>query len=357
MYSEEGKAAAQAVFSTGAPSRSDVMNVKSGLVLFGILLALGGSAPKGVFSAPPAFADETELVFYDSIETGPRGEPVLIGGVYRDPEQGARLRTKSLETMPADGYYHIRFVADAPAMARAREFTELLLTHDAFATVKDRFRIEYIAGDAALMNCRNDLPQSPRIIRCNMDYILSLGTSPTHMTAVFTSRGSGGAGGAVTIASIDYPLPAMLHEMLHTWGLQDEYIYSQSEADFYCGYGKILKAPNTSAFAVMETYGSDAEAGNRHREDIPWFDYIRAPITALDENAPAAAGVARLQLGTPKAPGFMGPGLYQGSNCSRKLPSFRPYGFDTIMKTLSTTRIPPIHQKAVLKAIAKAAGW
>ncbi len=305
------------------------------------------------FGARPA-ADGADLVFYDSVETGAGGEPVLTGGVYLDPEQGARFREKGMKPVPVDGYYHIRFVADAAAMARAREFTELLLNHEAFASVRDRFRIEYVEGDAARMNCRNDVLQSKRIISCNMDYILSLGASPAHLTAVFTSRGTGGAGSAVPIASIDYPLPTILHEMLHTWGLQDEYIYSQAEADYYCGYSKILKAPNTSAFPIMETYGSDAEAGGRHRDDIPWFDDIRVPITTPPVNTAGAAG---FQLGTPASSGNMEPGLYPGSNCSRKLPSFRPYEFDTIMKSVYTTLLPPIHKKAVLKAIAKAAGW
>ncbi|MEI7527722.1 MAG: hypothetical protein WCK76_02155, partial [Elusimicrobiota bacterium] len=265
------------------------MKLKSRIRLFGILLAFGAPGMDRAFGALPS-ADGDDLIFYDSIETGVGGEPVLTGGVYLDPEQGARFREKGMKPVPADGYYHIRFVADAAAIARAREFTELLLTHEAFASVRDRFRVEYVVGDAARMNCRNDVMQSQRIIRCDMDYVLSLGASPAHLTAVFTSRGVGGAGGAVPIASRDYPLPTILHEMLHTWGLQDEYIYSQSEADYYCGNSKILKAPNTSAFAIRGTYGSDAEAGDRHRDDIPWFDYIRAPITTPEEHTSGAAG-------------------------------------------------------------------
>ena len=172
------------------------------------------------------------------------------------------------------------------------------------------------------------------------------------MTAVFSSRGSGGAGGAVPIATINYPLNTMLHEMLHGWGLNDEYTYSQSEADYYCHYPKILKGPNAVSFAARESYASDAEARDAHRDDITWLGYINGtPITSK-----AGAGGA-LKLGTPAGPSDRAPGLYSGSNCSLKMPSFRPYYEDTIMKTLSTTWIPPIHQKAVLAAIAKAAGW
>lgn len=172
------------------------------------------------------------------------------------------------------------------------------------------------------------------------------------MTAVFSSRGSGGAGGAVPIATINYPLSTMLHEMLHGWGLNDEYTYSQSEAEYYCRYPKILKGPNTAGFSVRGGYASDAEARDAHRDDIAWLNYVGGtPITSK------ADADGSLKLGTPAAFLFRAPGLYPGSNCSLEMPSFRPYYEDTIMKTLSTTWIPPIHQKAVLAAIAKAAGW
>jgi hypothetical protein len=329
------------LFSTGACSATD------------------GGADGDLSEAPitePAGAaanDADGLVFYDYMNTDADGNPVLAGGVYKDPDQAAILRksAKSRGAVPVDGYYHIRFVADAQAMDRAREFADLFLNHEAFKSIRDRFRIEYVEGNAVQMNCRNDVPQSPRIIDCDMNYILSLGAAPAHMTAVFTSRGSGGAGGgAVTIASIDYPLTTMLHEMMHTWTLQDEYIYSTSEADYYCKHPGILKGPNTTAFPTFGIYASDTEARGRHSDNIPWIDEIQVPITAFNGT--------KLLLGTSPT-GFspMEPGLYSGSNCSLALPSFRPYEIDNIMKTSMNTFIPPIHKQAVLAAIAEAAGW
>lgn len=300
-----------------------------------------------------ALAGDSELVFYDSIEMNAAGEAVLKGGVYKQRGSSNKGVQELAAPAPVDGFYHIRFVADAQGMVRAREFADLLLSHPAFASVSGRFRIEYAEGNEDLMKCGNNLPQAPRIIDCDKQYILSLGTVPVHLTAVFTSRGSGGSGGAVPIVSINYPLPVMLHEMLHTWTLQDEYTYSDSEAEYYCKYAKILKAPNTSSFATQETYQSDAAALSTHWKDIPWADSIRIPVTTSSSTLKGSA----LALGTPLAEAGMEPGLYPGSNCSRKMPSFRPYKADTIMKTLSTTLIPPIHQKAVLAELARAAGW
>jgi hypothetical protein len=316
-------------------------------MIFKLLLAL-----LPLLSAQVARAG-SELVFYDSIEMNAAGEAVLKGGVYNKPEDSTRGVQGIAAPLPVDGFYHIRFVADAQGMARAHEYADMLLSHPAFASVSGRFRIEYAEGNADLMKCGNTVPQSPRIITCDTEYILSLGTTPVHMTAVFSSRGSGGSGGAVPIVSVDYPLPVMLHEMLHTWTLQDEYTYSDSEAEYYCKSPKILKAPNTASFATQETYQSDAEALSSHRKDIPWADSIQAPVTTSSATVNGAA----LVLGTPLATAGMEPGLYPGSNCSRKMPSFRPYNVDTIMKTLSTTLIPPIHQKAVLAEIARVAGW
>ncbi|HBA61521.1 MAG TPA: hypothetical protein DCZ92_12040 [Elusimicrobia bacterium] len=327
--------------------------MRSGLF---ILLLLAAAVPVFAQGAGP----DAELVFYDSMEHDASGAQVLKGGVYKDPAQGARLREKSLSApVPADGYYHIRYVVDARSRARAEDYVRLFLSNPAFSSVADRFRIEYAEGDPELMNCRNDNPASPRIIRCNMDYILSLATAPVHMTGVFTSRGSGGAGGAgVTIVSLNYPLNTMLHESLHTWGLNDEYEYSPSEADYYCNNRRILKGPNTSSFPVREAYASDAEARNLHRGDISWLEEIAAAPIVYGAPAGADPGAGTVfKLGTPSSSPVNEPGLYGGSNCSRKMPSFRPYKADTIMKTLSTTWIPPIHQKAVLAAIAKAAGW
>ncbi|OGS07914.1 MAG: hypothetical protein A2270_02585 [Elusimicrobia bacterium RIFOXYA12_FULL_51_18] len=333
--------------------------VKRFTVFLLILSPLGAMGGQRSLEAPVPLSAEPELVFYDSIETNANGKSVLTGGVYEDAEQATRLRRlrKSLAPVPIDGYYHIRFVADALAMKRANDFSDLLLTNEAFASIRDRFRIEYVEGDADSMNCRNDVPQAPRIISCDMTYILSLGTAPAHMTAVFTSRGSGGAGGSFPVVSLDYPLPTMLHEMLHTWTLNDEYIYSPSEADFYCDYPQILKGPNTSSFVTLETYVSDAEARDRHQADIPWVFDIQSGVPVTVSSTADSGEMNVLKLGTPMELAGAEPGLYPGSNCSRKLPSFRPYGIDTIMKTLSTTWIPPIHQKAVLAAIAKAAGW
>jgi hypothetical protein len=306
-----------------------------------------------ILPAQVALASGSELVFYDSIEMNSKGESVLKGGVYELPESSNKGIQEKAAAVPVDGYYHIRFVADSQSMARAREFADLLLNHPAFASVSGRFRIEYLEGNADLMKCGNNVPQSPRIINCDTQYILSLGTVPVHLTAVFTSRGSGGSGGAVPIVSIDYPLPVMLHEMLHVWTLQDEYTYSDTEAEYYCKSANVLKAPNTSSFATRENYQSDAAALSSHWKDIPWADSIRTPVTTSS----ATLNGSSLVLGTPLTTAGMEPGLYPGSNCSLKMPSFRPYNVDTIMKTLSTTLIPPIHQKAVLAELARVAGW
>lgn len=309
----------------------------------------------GFFGAAAAQTADTELVFYDSLVLNSEGETVLTGGVYADAEQAGVLRRirseKGAAAVPADGYYHMRLVADAAALGRAADFANLLLKHEAFASIRDRFRFEYVLGDPALMNCRNDVPQSPRIIRCDMGYVLSLGTGPAHLTGVFTSRGSGGAGGDVPISSLDYPLNTMLHEVLHVWTLNDEYIYSQSEADYYCSYPRMLKGPNTSSFPALAAYGSNSDAVQRHTADIPWLARIKLPVTSA-----GADGV--FTLGTPASlADRTRPGLFSGANCSLKFPSFRPYGVDNIMKTLSTTFIPPIQKEAVLAEIARVAGW
>lgn len=322
-------------------------------LFFSALLGLSGAL--GLCGAAAAQTGDPKLVFYDSISTNDKGEAVLKGGVYADAQQAAVLRQlrseKAAALMPADGYYHMRFVADASAMGRAQEFANLLMNHEAFASIRDRFRIEFVQGEPDRMNCRNDMPGSPRVIRCDMAYALSLGTEPAHMTGIFTSRGSGGAGGSVPVSSLDYPMNTMLHEMLHLWKLNDEYTYSKSEADTYCAVPDILKGPNTTTFPAHAGYSSNDEALRAHAADIPWLARVRLPITATGEDG-------AVTLGTPAAlASKTEPGLFSGSNCSLKFPSFRPYGVDNIMKTLSTNFITPIQKDAVLAEIARVAGW
>jgi hypothetical protein len=312
-----------------------------------------------IFSVHGSLAAEPELIFYDSLEMHSNTESILTGGAYKE----AQPLTKSFqvekrkEPIPVDGYYHIRFIIDDKSQKYSRDFEKMFLNHEAFASIRNRFRIEYIVGDIDKMKCGNNTPESPRIISCDKNYITSLGTSPVHMTGVFTSRGSGGAGGSLPIMSIDYPLLGMLHEMLHTWGLQDEYTYSKSEADYYCKYSSILKAPNTTAFLTLENYTSNANARTHHWNDIPWIRDIQTPITTSSGTVSTTINDSPLMMGTPITSEDMEPGLYSGSNCSRKLPSFRAYKIDTVMKTFSSSLIPPIHQKAVLKAIRKVGGW
>ena len=305
-----------------------------------------------VFSLRPAAAAE-ELVFYDSIETGGSGMPVTSGGVYRDLEADtSKAAPQAPEPPPRDGLYHIRFVVDDGSLERAKAFSELFLSHPVFAPFWARFSIEYLVADTERLNCRNDNPASPRSIRCDREYALSLGTSPAHLTAIFTSRASGGSGGRVPIASLDYPLPTMLHELLHAWGLNDEYTYSASEAEYYCSNPKIVKGPNTASFSLPGPYSSDRDARAVLSDRVPWLDAIVSlPVTGpADQNG-------MLTLGTQPSADDGSPGLFSGSNCSLVRPSFRAYKADTIMKSLSSTWIPPVHSKAVLAVIGSAAGW
>lgn len=306
-----------------------------------------------LFFALRQVAAAEELVFYDSMEIGESGGMVTRGGVYREFDAatgGTAIREAHLPA--ADGFYHMRFVVDPGSLGRAKDFVAMFLSHPAFSPFWARFSIEYLVAAPEQLNCRNDVPGSPRIIRCDTDYALSLGTAPVHLTAIFTSRASGGAGGRVPIASLDYPLPTMLHEMLHVWGLNDEYTYSASEAAYYCNTPRILKGPNTASFSQPGTYTSDTAARAALQDYVPWLD----AIVSLPVTGPAGQS-GQLPLGTLPAVDDGSPGLFTGANCSLVRPSFRAYRADTIMKSLSSTWLPPVHRKAVLAVIGRAAGW
>lgn len=245
--------------------------------------------------------------------------------------------------------YRLVIVSDPESRARAEEYKNYLLARPPFNQLGDQLEITITEMSDADLSCANDMPASPRIIRCNTSKLNQRKRElDGHHVVAFTNNGSGGAGGQQAIASIDYPLNTMMHEMMHMYGLADEYCYQNDEVGVYCNPPR--RAPNVAMIIPNPPYANKGEALSKHSDKIAWTGEIHAPT-------PITQG--RTGLGTPSGNYGESAGLYEGGHCSNKASMsekvYRPYE-NSIMKTLSVDTIQPFYQARILEAMESARG-
>jgi hypothetical protein len=258
------------------------------------------------------------------------------------------LSLVSLSALAQDPY-RLVMVADPQSRGRAEQFKNYMLTKPPFNQLGNQMEIVITEMSDSDLSCANDMPSSPRIIRCDTSKLNSrkreLGG---HHVVAFTNNATGGAGGQHAIASVDYPLNTMMHEMMHMYGLADEYCYTGSEVDVYCNPPR--RAPNVAMIAPNPPFANKGEAFAKHGDKIGWSGEIHAPT-------PITQGTE--VLGTPSGNYGESAGLYEGGHCTNKTSLrekiYRPYQ-NSIMKTLSVDTIQPFYQARILEAMEAARG-
>jgi hypothetical protein len=172
---------------------------------------------------------------------------------------------------------------------------------------------------------------------------------------VVTDPRYGGSGGQRPVMTTGSPAAMAMHELMHQLGFADEYAYiSACEADIYCtagaddtksasGYGALPGTSfNVAAFNARPSYSSNEDARRAHAKQVPWISSI-APRTNIISNG---------KLGTPRTSGATG--VYRAIVCDKAtdhLETWQPVAVDTIMKTLSTTRIPKTYWPTIAKSL------
>ena len=248
----------------------------------------------------------------------------------------------------AQDTYDIIMFTDADSKTRADEFKDYLLQKPPFNKLGEKVKVSVVELSADVMDCKNSNPDSPRVIKCNNDELFRLkAMAKAHLALAFTSKGTGGSGGAIPVASKDYPIQTMFHEMLHAYGLDDEYDYSGSEKRVYCE--TLTITPNIAYFKDVPPYADDSSARDRHAKDVPWMGRIPA------ENSIVQAGNLGSQS-TKVIKGEQGPGLFRGGACNTDdRPGWRPYQ-NSIMKGYEDDTIYPLYEEVILKSIESAMG-
>jgi hypothetical protein len=244
--------------------------------------------------------------------------------------------------------YKILIVSDSEALNKASQFKDYLLTKPPFSKMKSRdLEIKIVSVSPRDLGCGNTYPGSPRVILCDDARLGRMkAREEANLAMVFTSTASGGSGGAIPIASVDYPIQTMFHEMLHTYGCDDEYEYSESEAEIYCQNPR--SETNVAYFRDRPPYANDSSARSIHRRDVPWMTSINT--ATLITQGPQLGSIIR-----SSRPGEQVLGVYRGGACEKKIPSWRPYP-NSIMKGYSDDTVYPLYEEIIVKSIESKIG-
>ena len=245
--------------------------------------------------------------------------------------------------------YRLVLVTDPESRTRAEDYKAYMLSKPPFNQLGNQLDIVITEMSDADMSCSNDMPASPRIISCSTSKLNKRKRDlDGHHVAAFTDNATGGAGGQTAIASKDYPLNTMMHEMMHMYGLADEYCYKDTEVEVYCNPPR--RGPNVALIAPNPPYANKGEALSKHGDKIGWTSEIHAPTPVTQDTT---------VLGTPSGEYGESAGLYEGGHCSNKTGMaekvYRPYE-NSIMKTLSVDKIQPFYQARILEAMESARG-
>lgn len=252
--------------------------------------------------------------------------------------------------------YKIVLISDEGSDTKANQFMAYLRTQPPFSQMApEDLQITVRRAPPGAMNCRSPHPEteeSRRLVTCEQGALRRIQRSERADFAVgITSTPSyyGGSGGQIPVATTESPNHVLLHEMLHTYGLEDEYRYpSPQEVSRYCRPGDT--GPNVAWFRDTPPYASDSAARTTHAGDVPWIGRIpgNMPITQL----PA--------LGSPSRPAGRGQqtiGLYPESNCPERngVRSWKPYE-TSIMNGHTDDFLYPIYADVVSARIRRSLG-
>lgn len=260
------------------------------------------------------------------------------------------LLMTSLQVFADPKPYKIVLLADGDAKEQAEKFKTYLQTKPPFSKMGDKLTLEIVEMTPEEMNCKNDNPNSPRIITCDQGRMRrKQRDADANLALAFTSKATGGTGGnTIPIASKDFPIQTMFHEMLHTFGFSDEYDYSATEKIEYCN--RPSSSANIVYFKDVPPYEDDTIAREKHAKDVPWMGGI--PRVRLITDGPSLGTKDAL----PVTPGNQLLGLFRGGQCdSAALPGWRPYN-NSIMRGYVDDTIYPLYEEVIVKNMENSLG-
>lgn len=243
--------------------------------------------------------------------------------------------------------YRFIIVTDHEAVAIAGKVVKLLQETEPFKSISQQIEIKIIEGDASVMNCHGDTAGINRVVSCDIASVAKLAApfGPNKILAV-TSKASGGSGGSIPVLGAGYPISTLLHELMHSYGFDDEYQFTEADAAVYCRSKR--QTINVVCFNPKPAYQSDSQAKTIHRADITWFALVH-------DNTLITHGD---QLGTEAKYEEDEAALYRGGGCNIVTPCWKPFWGSTIMSDvwLNNVVIPKYYQKEIIKVMESELG-
>ena len=253
--------------------------------------------------------------------------------------------------------YKLVIIADENSETRANQFITYLRTQPPFSQIaSEDLQISVTRAPPGAMNCQSPHPEtqeSQRLVTCDQRALRRIQRQQRANFAVaITSVPAyyGGSGGQIPVGTVGAPDSVILHEMLHSYGLEDEYTYrSAAEIRRYCRPGNA--GPNIAFFRDVPPYASDPAARVTHASEVPWMGRISAdmPITQLPALGSPSRTVVR---------GGQQIGLYRGGNCpdaANGKKSWKPLE-TSIMNGHEDDYVYPIYADVVSASIRRSLG-
>ena len=152
-----------------------------------------------------------------------------------------------LLSFAAQAKYRMGLISDPGSEESAKLFIRNISESEPFKFLIENDYLEISQEPVRLskeeLGCRNNVNGIKRLARCsfaNFDNsaILKKRKSITAnydlMPIIADVEGAGGGGGKHPVFDRNFPTTVMLHEILHSMGFADEYVYTKKEAEIYC---------------------------------------------------------------------------------------------------------------------------
>ncbi len=264
------------------------------------------------------------------------------------------LTLSSLSAL-ADEPFKIVIFADNGSTARAQEFERYLRSDVApFNRMRAQdlqISVRTLTGEDNKMNCQRDAVVN-RVMTCDSTFLQSQAGNAMAVaipSTPFDAAVPMGSGGSVPVGSMNLPLDVMVHEMLHTAGVSDEYPYAAGEEQSrFCN--PPVPSMNFAYFAPTPPYASDADARGKHGPPtVLWMPRILPATPVISDLNTLGTNLVGPRAGQQKI------GLYPGGSCppdSTGKDSWRPYD-DSIMRRRSMVdpTVYPIYEQAFIDYI------
>lgn len=215
----------------------------------------------------------------------------------------------------------IVITTDQDSGQRANEVRRYLLRTPPFSQMENLEVKVVKVNNSRDLSCAGGAHGIDRLVTCRSSELASLALQhgADRLVHITSNIKYGGSGGQFAVANSGLPNAMVMHELLHTLGLCDEYKYSAADAQIYCPH--IKTAANVAVFKSVPPYASDEVAKRQHGSDIPWFGQI-------ERTTPIVTGT---QLGTPNPDKI---GVFAAGVCSEAKPpveTWKPGSKSTVM--------------------------